>query len=1308
MINQQPTEHATTTAHKPKRGWLWRISSVLTLLLTFAIVAFGSGIFWLISSEHGLRFAITLPEKLNLGINIKTDTLKGSLWHGFSAQGIVINTPSADITASHLTFTWQAKQLFNQRHLHINELIVGDIHIDNKPTPPKANDQPLTLPEDLSLPITAAIDQLKIGKIMYGKARTVWLYHIHANYAYDHKKHLLNIHSSKTEWADSHGAVQIINAKPYALTGQLSSQGVLDGIQVDNQLNLAGSLQDVAFNTHIKGMGVSLVADTILHPFAPNIRDYIGHIKLQGKGINPQAFLSSLPKAKLTFDANVLPQLDNVIGLTGNIHLQNAQALPIDQSGMPIRHLSGDFMVNQSGTIQIQQLHAQLIARGEVKLQGNIDTQQQTLNLQAALKNITSTDAINNQIDGTLNGHLTAVGTFDKPRVGFQINTGRAHTKGDIMLLTDTKNQQRTIVLENGIIRPQDGGVANIAGKLELFQNQKLIANVNTQSFNPSKLYPNLPQGNINGNVQLTGEIANHAYQAQLAFRPSQLSGAKLSGSGKVAYDHQHLSSADLAVYLGNNVLKTQGSFGKKGDVLQVNIHAPNLTQFGFGLKGLAIASGSLKNTADGWTKVEADLVGQMRDFNLPNVVSIKTLDFKIKGEPEKTAPLIVSLDGKGIVSGSTAIDNAKVAMNGSLHQHQLNSTGSLKIDGKPYTLTLAANGGLNDDNQWLGTVSQLNVHGALNLYLQNQLKLEAGEKRVTLSPARWQALGGSLNLERFVWDKQTGLSTKGNANNLHLTQLHNFYTPPVEHDLIIASDWDLSYSRAARGYLNLRQQGGDVVLPTERKPKLLLENFILKTHLTENGIVNQFSGDTRYGKAIGNINVLQSFEQGNLMDAPVAGKILLNVGELNSLKNILPTGQVVKGKMTGKIDISGKLSDIKYAGSVEGENLYYRNHDAGVVLKDGSLKSRLIDGVWIVDALVFRRNGTATLTGTADYSGKTTKVIADVVFDHYQTLNQPNRNLTVSGKTSLTYDERGFILNGNLITDEGRFGFQESSAPSLDNDVVVLGETQPEKSESTPFAMNLLFDLNDKFYFSGEGLNVTLGGKLTLTTQPQQDIKAIGSVKVIEGRYKAYGQDLIIKKGIISFVGPLDKPNLDIRAQRRGSQVGAGVEVLGNLESPRIRLVADEPMSEKDKLSWLILNRASSGSSTDEASLATAAGAFLAGSLNDKVGLLDDFGLSSNQMRNAQTGEMNPAQQVLTFGKQLTRDLYLGYEAGLQTPTQSVKLIYQLSKSFQAVARLGTASSGGEIRYVKRFDGYDFGKKMFPPKPPAPAEPQP
>ena len=258
---------------------------------------------------------------------------------------------------------------------------------------------------------------------------------------------------------------------------------------------------------------------------------------------------------------------------------------------------------------------------------------------------------------------------------------------------------------------------------------------------------------------------------------------------------------------------------------------------------------------------------------------------------------------------------------------------------------------------------------------------------------------------------------------------------------------------------------------------------------------------------------------------------------------------------------------------------------------------------------------------------------------------------------------------------------------PELDDDVVILGEAEKPPATAFPMNLNLVFDLNDAFRFSGSGLNVTLGGKLNISARPGSKMQAVGSVNVIKGRYKAYGQDLVIKKGVVSFVGPLDKPTLNIRAERRNSPVGAGVEVLGSLDKPRVSLVANEAMSEKDKLSWLILNRSSSGSSADEAALATAASAWLAGRVNDKIGLVDDFGLTSRQTRNAQTGEMNPAQQILTFGKQLTQNLYLGYEVGLGTASQSVKLVYQFSRSFQAVIRGGTESSGGEVKYIHRFD---------------------
>jgi len=59
----------------------------------------------------------------------------------------------------------------------------------------------------------------------------------------------------------------------------------------------------------------------------------------------------------------------------------------------------------------------------------------------------------------------------------------------------------------------------------------------------------------------------------------------------------------------------------------------------------------------------------------------------------------------------------------------------------------------------------------------------------------------------------------------------------------------------------------------------------------------------------------------------------------------------------------------------------------------------------------------------------------------------------------------------------------------------------------------------------------------------------------------------------------------------------------------------------------------------------------------------------------------------VLTVGKQFTNNLYAGYEYGISSAEQSVKLVYQLTRAIQAVARVGSRSYGGELKYTIRFD---------------------
>ncbi len=49
---------------------------------------------------------------------------------------------------------------------------------------------------------------------------------------------------------------------------------------------------------------------------------------------------------------------------------------------------------------------------------------------------------------------------------------------------------------------------------------------------------------------------------------------------------------------------------------------------------------------------------------------------------------------------------------------------------------------------------------------------------------------------------------------------------------------------------------------------------------------------------------------------------------------------------------------------------------------------------------------------------------------------------------------------------------------------------------------------------------------------------------------------------------------------------------------------------------------------------------------------------------------------------------MYLGYEYGIESASQSVKLMYQLTRAVQAIARVGSESIGvAKVKYSIRFD---------------------
>jgi len=310
---------------------------------------------------------------------------------------------------------------------------------------------------------------------------------------------------------------------------------------------------------------------------------------------------------------------------------------------------------------------------------------------------------------------------------------------------------------------------------------------------------------------------------------------------------------------------------------------------------------------------------------------------------------------------------------------------------------------------------------------------------------------------------------------------------------------------------------------------------------------------------------------------------------------------------------------------------------------------------------------------------------VLQVSADKFQLLGRVDRRIVASGQGRLQLDAKALAFDGQFGVDEGLIDFTHSDAPALSNDVEVVrakgvpgpadaASAAPVSNPKREVTLDLRVALGDKLRLRGRGIDTGLSGDLRITS-PGGRLAVNGSVRASDGTYAAYGQKLSIDRGLITFNGSIENPRLDIEATRPNLDVRVGVAVSGSATNPRVRLFSEPEMSEIDKLSWLVMGRASDGlGRTDTALMQRAALALLAG---EGGGFTDQFtkalGLDDIGVRQTD-GEVR--ETVISLGKQLSRHWYVGYERGLNATTGNFQLIYRIARRFTLRAQSGSDNS--------------------------------
>lgn len=291
-----------------------------------------------------------------------------------------------------------------------------------------------------------------------------------------------------------------------------------------------------------------------------------------------------------------------------------------------------------------------------------------------------------------------------------------------------------------------------------------------------------------------------------------------------------------------------------------------------------------------------------------------------------------------------------------------------------------------------------------------------------------------------------------------------------------------------------------------------------------------------------------------------------------------------------------------------------------------------------------------------------------------------PTAQITASPDIALQVTPAELRFDGSLIIPKAKLEpIRPESAISASDDVVVLGERQTSERETLHLRGQLEFILGEEVRIAGRGFEGRLTGRMMLIAA-RDNLSAQGEIAFVDGRYRAYGQNLSIRQGRVLYAGgPVDNPAIDVIASRmRGDNddIEVGVRVLGTAKAPTIELYSSPAMDDADVLSWLIIGRplseARAGEGTDLYQAATSVAIAGGGALAEMIG--ERFNLVEVSI---EAGEQTE-DTALVLGRALSPRLYVRYIQGLMEDNNAIQFRYKLGEKWTLETESGTRTGAG------------------------------
>jgi len=429
--------------------------------------------------------------------------------------------------------------------------------------------------------------------------------------------------------------------------------------------------------------------------------------------------------------------------------------------------------------------------------------------------------------------------------------------------------------------------------------------------------------------------------------------------------------------------------------------------------------------------------------------------------------------------------------------------------------------------------------------------------------------------------------------------------------------------------------------------------------------------------------------------EQPLQGKMQIILNDLDVLPLLIPYIENPKGMVDTSLEVGGTLTHPLFKGKVQIKQVAVDLPEQGLAIKDLNV-AVVANGRenLQVEASLRSGEGLLKLAGTVQLLSATDwKTQLRLTGNRAEVINIPSVWALASPELDMMMTPEQVKVTGSVFIPEAVITLSKAPSGSaiLSEDITIVNSKTPtiEQQVSEKFAISskVRLILGEKVTVKGTGFGGRLGGSLVASNQPHQVTTGNGELQILEGFYKAYGQNLQIRRGKIIFAeNPIENPALDIRAFRQIKQssdddITTGVYIQGNAQSPQVSLYAQPSMDQSNILSYLLLGKPVAQIASNENQILLSALSsipFGQGEGGTVEKIAQQLGLDKMEV----SSERGIEEAALVVGKYLSPRLYISYGIGLFDNSNVLRLRYELTKRLTLETETGT-QSGVDLRYT-------------------------